>query len=78
MAVCFCGPNRLASAGSGNVIYLWDTAARRELARLVGHVGSITTLVFHPETSSLVSGGYDTTIRVWNVGVFDEEKITQR
>ena len=45
LALCFCGPNLLASAGSGNVIHLWDLAARQEQRRLVGHTGSITTLV---------------------------------
>ena len=47
MALCFCGPDALASAGSGNVIHLWDMASRQERCRLVGHTGSITTLVFN-------------------------------
>ena len=46
LALCFCGPDTLASAGSGNVIHLWDVATRQEKCQLVGHTGSITTMVF--------------------------------
>ena len=47
MALCFCGPDTLASAGSGNVIHLWDVASQQERCQLIGHTGSITTLVFN-------------------------------
>jgi WD40 repeat protein len=78
LALCFCGPNLLASAGSGNVIHLWDLSARQERCRLVGHTGSITTLAFHREKATLISGSYDTTVRLWNVNSADREKVTQR
>ena len=67
LALCFCGPNVLASAGSGNVIHLWDLATGQEQRRLVGHTGSITTLVLDQHTQTLISGSYDTTVRLWDV-----------
>jgi WD40 repeat protein len=78
LALCFCGPNLLASAGSGNVIHLWDVAARQERCRLVGHTGSITTLAFQQQGVTLISGSYDTTVRLWDVKNVDREKVTQR
>ena len=78
LALCFCGPNLLASAGSGNVIHLWDVAARQERCRLVGHTGSITTLAFHRDGATLISGSYDTTVRLWDVKNADREKVTRR
>jgi len=78
MAICFCGSNMLASAGSGNVIYLWDVDARQERRRLVGHTGSVTTLVLDQHTDTLISGGYDTTVRLWELRNQNSEKITKR
>lgn len=78
LALCFCGPNLLASAGSGNVIHLWNVATRQERCRLVGHTGSITTLAFHRDGTTLISGSYDTTVRLWDVKSADREKVTQR
>ena len=76
LALCFCGPDLLASAGSGNVIHLWDVTARQERSRLVGHTGSVTTLIFHRDAETLISGSYDTTVRLWEVK--DQEKVTRR
>jgi WD40 repeat protein len=78
MALCFCGANWLASAGSGNVIHLWDLATATEQRRMVGHTGSITTLVLDQHTQTLISGSYDTTVRLWDVKNQDQEKVTQR
>jgi WD40 repeat protein len=78
LALTFCSPDTLASAGSSNVIHLWDLAARQEQRRLVGHTGSVTTLVFHPSTGILISGSYDTTVRLWDLKSQDQEKVTQR
>jgi WD40 repeat protein len=60
------------------VIHLWDVAARQERCRLVGHTGSITTLAFQPQGAMLISGSYDTTVRLWDVKSADREKVTQR
>ncbi len=78
LSLCFCGSNFLASAGSGNVIHLWDVALRQERCRLIGHTGSVTTMVFEQGAATLVSGGFDTTIRLWNIKSLDQEQMTQR
>lgn len=78
LALCFCGTNRLASAGSGNVIHLWQLSSGQEICRLVGHTGSITTLVYDPATETLLSAGYDTTLRTWSLKNLEQEKITKR
>jgi WD40 repeat protein len=67
MALCFCGPRTLASAGSDNVIHLWDVSTGQEQRRLVGHTGSVTTLVLDGHTGTLISGSYDTTVRLWDL-----------
>ncbi|MCD4728420.1 MAG: WD40 repeat domain-containing protein [Pirellulales bacterium] len=78
LALCFCGPDKLASAGSGNVIHLWGVDSRQELCRLVGHTGSITTLGFDRGAETLISGGFDTTVRLWDLTNQDVDKVTRR
>ena len=78
LTLCFCGPDKLATAGSSNVIRLWDLSTHNELYRLVGHTGSITTLGFETGSKTLISGGYDTTVRLWNLTNRDVEHVTRR
>lgn len=77
-SLCFCGPDMLVSAGSGNVIHLWDIGSRQERSRLVGHTGSVTTMFFQADTKTLVSGSYDTTVRLWDLAASSQDKVTRR
>jgi WD40 repeat protein len=65
----YCGPGILAASSSDNVIRLWDTKSRQERGRLLGHTGSVTTLAWYGKSGTLVSGSFDTTVRVWQVKV---------
>ena len=49
-----------------------------ERCRLVGHTGSITTLVFEGHAGSLISGSFDTTVRLWTLSVLDQDKVTRK
>ncbi|MCA9156539.1 MAG: hypothetical protein KDA38_17230, partial [Planctomycetales bacterium] len=57
---------RIATAGSDNVIRIWNFAEQRELHALRGHTGTIHALT--AINGSLISGSYDTTVRLWNIG----------
>jgi WD40 repeat protein len=78
LALAFCGPDTLVSAGSGDVVHVWNVPARQERCRLVGHTGSITTLAFDSASGTIISGSYDTTVRLWDFKGLNQEKITQR
>ncbi len=65
LALAICGENVLASAGSDNLIRLWDLQKQTQLGTLAGHSGSVAALASNGET--LVSGSFDTTVRVWRV-----------
>ena len=67
LSLTFCGPGLLAAGGSDNVIRVWDAAASSEQFRLVGHTGSVTALVWDQKTGTLVSGSFDTTVRLWHL-----------
>ena len=64
-SLAFVGPGKLAVGGSDNLIRLWDLATLAEIDQLAGHTGSIAALAYRD--GRLVSGSYDTTVRVWTV-----------
>jgi transcription initiation factor TFIID subunit 5 len=58
----------LASADDQGVIILWDLAPGRILKRMRGHgKGGIWSLSWSVESTVLVSGGADGTVRIWDV-----------
>jgi WD40 repeat protein len=58
----------LATGGSDNLIHIWDLETRQPISRLIGHTGTVATLACDGSGTVLVSGGYDTTLRIWHVG----------
>ncbi|PGH07215.1 hypothetical protein AJ79_06319 [Helicocarpus griseus UAMH5409] len=58
----------LASADDHGSIFLWDLAPGKLLKRMRGHgKGGIWSLTWSAESTVLVSGGADGTVRVWDV-----------
>ena len=67
-----CSPNGkiLASADGGGSIILWDLAKGTQIKRCRGHgKGGIWSLSFSVESTVLVSGGADGTVRLWDIEV---------
>lgn len=65
---CSSNGKILASADDQGAIVLWDLAPGRLLKRMRGHgKGGIWSLSWSVESTVLVSGGADGTVRVWDV-----------
>jgi WD40 repeat protein len=47
-------------------------ASRKELRTLTGHGNRVWSVAFSPDGTRLVSGGDDTTIRIWDVTTGEE------
>ncbi len=65
-----CSPSGkiLASADENGWIFLWDLALGRLIKHMRGHgKGGVWSLSFSVESTVLVSGGADCTVRVWDV-----------
>ncbi|ODH53642.1 hypothetical protein GX48_00060 [Paracoccidioides brasiliensis] len=68
----------LASADDQGSIFLWDLAAGKRLKRMRGHgKGGIWSLTWSAESTVLVSGGADGTVRVWDVAVPAQDLASQ-
>ena len=48
-------------------IHIWSVQTGQLLDQLSGHEGPVSTLAFAPNGSSLVSGSWDRTVRIWSV-----------
>lgn len=65
-----CAPSgkTLASADDSGAIMIWDLATGRRMKRMRGHnKGGVCSLSWSVESSLLVSGGADGTVRIWDV-----------
>jgi transcription initiation factor TFIID subunit 5 len=57
----------MRNIGEDLAINLWDLGSGRRIKRMTGHTSSIYSLSFSGESSLLVSGGSDWTVRCWDV-----------
>lgn len=70
-SVTFDAKGRYLAAGTfseaGQSVVVWDFEKQEKVFDLPGHHDRINAVAFSPDGSWLVSGGDDSTIRVWNV-----------
>ncbi len=57
----------MASAGFDQTVSLWDPENGRELVRCVGHHDDVRAVAFAPDGKTLLSGGTDGNIHLWEV-----------
>jgi WD40 repeat protein len=74
LSMAFLDANSIAIAGSDNTIRWIDLQSGDELNRLTGHEGSVTAIIYHGQR--LISGSYDTTIRIWDLELAHQAKAT--
>ncbi len=67
LSMVVCGDTLLATGGSDNVIRVWNWQDEIETEQLVGHTGSVASLAYDPASGTIISGSFDTTVRVWKL-----------
>jgi hypothetical protein len=73
-ALVLSGHGRHSAHGSiDRNVRLWETATKKELARFIGHTGSlghsgdVVSVAFASDGKRALSGGGDNTIRLWHI-----------
>ncbi|MDR0610324.1 MAG: WD40 repeat domain-containing protein [Planctomycetaceae bacterium] len=64
-SLVFCGKTLLASGESDNAIRIWDITQNRNTLTLLGHTGTISTMIYEAASNRLISGSFDTSLRFW-------------
>ncbi|XP_076330930.1 telomerase protein component 1-like [Tachypleus tridentatus] len=65
-SICFVGNDKLCSSSVDRNLCLWDIAKGYRIGVLEGHVRSVTSCVSDPDGTTIVSTGWDKTIRIWS------------
>lgn len=66
-ALLFLDDKHLAVGGTDNLVRIWDLDSRLVTTSFVGHTGTVAALACDATRTMLVSGSYDTTLRVWRL-----------
>ncbi len=66
-SLAFSPAGRLASAGDEKTIRIWDLDTGEEMGSFRGHDSVVGPLAFSSDGQRLISGGWDTTILVWDM-----------
>jgi WD40 repeat protein len=78
LSMAVCGESLIATGGTDNVIRVWNWQTHTEVDRLRGHTGSVASLAYDAASGIVLSGSYDTTVRVWRLDAAGGSKDTAR
>lgn len=76
-ALQFLANDSLATGGTDNRVWIWDLNTAQATRQLEGHTGTVAALACDAHGTTLVSGGYDTTLRIWNLAAETEPSVAQ-
>ena len=66
--MCFSSDDKvLVSCSHDKTIKIWDILIYKEIATLMGHINSVSSVCFSPAGRYLTSGSWDKVIKVWDV-----------
>jgi WD40 repeat protein len=73
LGTAFSPDGRSAARGHGELIKVWDVATGQDRLELVGHTAAVKSVQFSPDGRTLISGGGDGAVRLWNLQTGKEQ-----
>src|SRR5688500_9636152 len=61
------GGQWVASAGSDQIINIWDVVSGTIFKKWIAHLSAISSLMWSPTGYQLASGSWDESIKIWDV-----------
>jgi WD40 repeat protein len=65
--ITFSPDGKLVAAGGDWMVHVWKVGVEKAAWRFDGHLGSIESLAFSPDSKRLASASEDSTVLVWNL-----------
>ena len=66
-SVAFNRESKLASASYDNTVRLWDVEEGKCIEVFRGHTHRLRAIAFSPDDKTIVSGGWDHRLKIWNI-----------
>ncbi|WBW72974.1 heterotrimeric G protein beta (WD repeat) subunit Git5 [Schizosaccharomyces osmophilus] len=64
-SVCFSKSGKFLIVATGKVCEVWDSASAKLVTSLSGHDNRVSSVTLNPDGTTLASGSWDSTIRLW-------------
>lgn len=74
-AVGSCDNSQIASCGSDKTVVLWDVSSGQWARKWRGHLSAVNCCAFNEDSSVIISGSTDTTVKVWDCRSRAQEPI---
>ena len=69
------GSGYTVASGSVDAIHVWDWENEKEIRKLEGHAGRVSSVCFSPDGRYVVSGSHDQTVRIWDWELENKKEI---
>jgi WD40 repeat protein/serine/threonine protein kinase len=66
-SVAFSPDGRRVATGSSKVVSIWNSVTGDKVIEIPAHSGTVHTVAFHPDGDKVLSGSWDSTLRMWDV-----------
>lgn len=65
--VCPCDTSKIVTGGNDKIATVFNKDSQQIMCQLKGHSKKVSSVVFHPNSSNIITGSPDSQIRVWSL-----------